>query len=112
MVHTQLFSELTNRHDGWERQMLEGLTSAYLQETLAAVVQGQCLRDLFTCIRVVHVSRCVAWQPAVRLMTHEHPLSGQSLMEVESVSECVQMPSKKARMTPSTVLYGPTLIFH
>ena len=49
MVHTQLFSELTNRHDGWERQMLEGLTSAYLQETLAAVVQGQCLRDIFTC---------------------------------------------------------------
>jgi hypothetical protein len=40
MVHTQLFSELTNRHDGWERQMLEGLTSAYLQETLSAVVQG------------------------------------------------------------------------
>jgi hypothetical protein len=50
MVHTQVFSELTNRHDGWERQMLEGLTSAYLQETLAAVVQGQCLRDLFTCM--------------------------------------------------------------
>lgn len=40
VVHTQVFADLTNRHEGWEKQMLKGLQNKYASEQFNGLIQA------------------------------------------------------------------------